>query len=201
MDTVALSIIFGKVIILSLFAYEMKNPNKLGKRAETHESLQTERIYFYVTSYINLSLQCYYLFYDVISMYYMEDTDNITVWICVLFLIGLIMCIAGSYLRTKAKQQLGEFFTYQLGVTEGQKLITNGVYSYVMHPSYIGFCILYLGISVSYQSIISLVTFIVLIASAIIVRIPKEEALLSKHFGTEFELYRKNRWRMVPFVY
>ena len=200
MDTVALSIIFGKVIMLSLFAYEMKNPNKLGKRAETHESLQTERIYFYVTSSINISLQCYYLFYDVISVYYMEDTDN-TVWISVLFLIGFITCIAGSYLRTKAKQQLGEFFTYQLGVTEGQKLITNGVYSYVMHPSYIGFCIIILGISISHQSIVSFVTFIVLIAIAITMRIPKEEALLSKHFGTEFELYRKNRWRMVPFVY
>ena len=200
MDTVALSIIFGKVIMLSLFAYELKNPNKLGKSAETHESLQTERIYFYLSFLINISLQCYYLFHDVISVYYMEDTDN-TVWISVLFLIGLIVCIAGSYLRTKAKQQLGEFFTYQLGVTEGQKLITNGVYSYVMHPSYLGIFLLYLGISVSYQSIVSFISCNVLIASAIIVRIHKEEALLSKHFGTEFELYRKNRWRMVPFVY
>ena len=200
MDTVALSIIFGKVIILSLFAYELKNPNKLGKSAETHESLQTERIYFYVTSYINISLQCYYLFYDVISVYHMEDTDN-TVWISVLFLIGLITCIAGSYLRTKAKQQLGEFFTYQLGVTEGQKLITNGVYSYVMHPSYLGIFLLYLGISISHQSIVSFISLIVLFIGTIIVRIHKEEALLSKHFGTEFELYRKNRWRMVPFVY
>ena len=76
MDTVALSIIFGKVIMLSLFAYELKNPNKLGKSAETHESLQTERIYFYLSFLINISLQCYYLFYDVISVYYMEDTDN-----------------------------------------------------------------------------------------------------------------------------
>ena len=200
MDTVALSIIFGKVIILSLFAYEMKNPNKLGKSAETHESPQTERIYFYLSFLINISLQCYYLFYDVISMYYMEDTDN-TVWISVLFLIGLIMCIAGSYLRTKAKHQLGEFFTYQLGVTEDQKLITNGVYSYVMHPSYLGIFLLYLGISISHQSIVSFISCNVLIASAIIVRIHKEEALLSKHFGTEFELYRKNRCRMVPFVY
>ena len=111
------------------------------------------------------------------------------------------MSIVGSCLRKKAKYQLGEFYTYQLGVSEGQKLITNGLYSHVMHPSYLGISMLYLGISIAYQSSIMVITFIILVTMVLMVRITKEDYLLAKHFGAEFEDYSKSRWRMVPFVY
>ena len=186
--------------MLSLFIYEAKNPNSISNNAGTHKLALGELIYFYIILYTIISLQCYYSLHYVISVYYQVDTDNI-VLSNALFLIGLIMCIAGSCLRTKAKQQLGEFFTYQLGVSDGQKLITNGVYSYVMHPSYLGVCMLYLGISIAEQSIMFFTLFIAITSVTITVRIPKEEAMLAKHFEAEYEGYSKNRWRMLPFVY
>ena len=200
MDFRALGIMSGKAIMLSLFIYEMIDLNKLKNNAEGQKVPQRERLYFHAATYINFSLQCYYLLHYVASAYYHIDTNNF-VSSDALFLIGLVMCIAGSCLRIRAKQQLGEVFTYQLEVSEGQRLITNGIYSHLMHPSYLGTCMLFLGISIANQSFLLLITFLIAKYIVVTVRIPREEAMLAKHFGAEFESYSKSRWRMVPLVY
>ena len=199
MDFLSLCIIVGIIIILSRFIYELKDPNKLSKDAKTHESPQSERSLFYTATYISISLQCYYMGHYVASVYYQVDDSDI-VWSNGLFLIGLVVCIAGSCLRTKAKQQLGEFFTYQLGVSEGQRLITHGLYSHLMHPSYLGLCMIFLGTSIAYQSVILVATFVQMVLAAMI-RISKEEEMLENMFGKEFHRYSENRWRMLPFVF
>ena len=193
MDIISLCIVLGITIILCLFIHELKDPNKLNKGAKTHASPQSERTLFYTAACTNISFQC------VTSVYHMDDVRKI-VWSNGLFLVGLVVCIAGSCLRTRAKQQLGEFFTYQLGVSEGQRLITNGLYSHLMHPSYLGLCMMFLGTCVAFQSAILFAAFVQMILSAVM-RIAKEEELLECMFGKEFQHYREKRWRMLPFVF
>ena len=147
MDIISLCIVLGITIILCLFIYE--DPNELNKGAKTHASPQLERTLFYTAVYINISFQC------ATSVFHMDDVRKI-VWSNGLFLIGLVVCIAGSCLRTRAKQQLGEFFTYQLGVSEGQRLITNGLYSHLMHPSYLVGCMMFFCTCTAFQSAILL---------------------------------------------
>ena len=198
MDFLSLCIVIGIMIMLSLFVYELKNPNKLGNTATTHNSPQSELTLFYISAYINISLQCYYLGHYTVAVYN-RNASNI-VGGNALFIIGFIVCLIGSFLRTKAKQELGAFFTYQLGVSDGQKLITTGLYSHIKHPSYLGMCMMYIGISIAFQSVIMVATFVLLVFLTTI-RIAKEEELLEEKFGTEFQLYSEKRWKMLPYVF
>ena len=204
MDIIAIAIVIGNisgnVTMVSLLIYELKQPNKLKSDEETHKLPFRDVFYFYITFLICISIQCYYQIIYLLSLYSQEDADR-TVWSNTLFATGLVTCIAGSYLRNKAKQQLGAFFTYQLGVNKKQKLITNGLYTHLMHPSYLGACMLLLGISIAYQSLLLFTMFIAFITIVAKVRIPQEETMLATHFGAEYEVYRKNRWRMIPFLY
>lgn len=54
------------------------------------------------------------------------------------FIIGSILIIAGSVLRLSAFRTLGRHFTFNLSLQEGHKLVVNGPYSFVRHPSYTG---------------------------------------------------------------
>ena len=201
MDMFTLGRILGKVSILCLLINERKDPNKLKNDNDTYKLPHKDNFYLYLIMYPNIFLQCCYLIQHEISGYYSQNSTDSIAWSTYLCLAGLIVCTAGCYLRKKAKQQLGEFFTYKLGVNKGQKLITNGLYSHLMHPSYLGACMLYLGISIAYQSLILFTMFIAFITIVAKVRIPQEETMLATHFAAEYEAYRKNRWRMIPFVY
>ena len=206
MDIIAVAIvivlgkILGNVTMVSLLIYELKPPNKLKSDEKTHKLPYRDYFHFNLVLLVNILIQCYYQILYLLSLYSQEDADC-TVWSNTLFATGLVTCIAGSYLRNKAKQQLGAFFTYQLGVNKKQKLITNGLYTHLMHPSYLGMCVLFWGISIAYQSLILFTMLIVLICILVILRIPQEETMLATHFGAEYEVYRKDRWKMVPFLY
>ncbi|KAG0259645.1 hypothetical protein BG011_002496 [Mortierella polycephala] len=39
------------------------------------------------------------------------------------------------------------------------------------------------------------------ITSIFVFRVPKEEEMLSRHFGKEWDLYAAKRWRLIPFIY
>lgn len=54
------------------------------------------------------------------------------------FIIGSVFIIAGSVLRLSAFRTLGRHFTFNLSLQEGHKLVVNGPYSFVRHPSYSG---------------------------------------------------------------
>ena len=118
----------------------------------------------------------------------------------VLVLIGLLLCITGKYLRGKAKQELGEFFTYELGVSKAQKLIKTGLYTHLMHPSYLALCITSVGVCIMYNSLYFYIQSVCLFG-ALVNRIRIEEKMLQAHFGREFEQYKSERWRMFPYIY
>jgi protein-S-isoprenylcysteine O-methyltransferase Ste14 len=55
-----------------------------------------------------------------------------------IFLVGSGLVIAGSLLRIACFRALGKLFTFTISIRENHRLITNGPYSIVRHPSYIG---------------------------------------------------------------
>ncbi|KAF7312891.1 Protein-S-isoprenylcysteine O-methyltransferase [Mycena kentingensis (nom. inval.)] len=63
------------------------------------------------------------------------------------FLIGAALNLAGSILRIHCYRRLRHFFTFELGVSASQHLITDGVYSVVRHPSYSGALLVGVGVA------------------------------------------------------
>ncbi len=116
--------------------------------------------------------------------------------------LGLLLLIAGSTLRLWAIQQAGAAFTPHVKVDAKLKLVTAGPYAHVRHPSYLGTLGSYLGIAVLFGSVIGAVALAVLVIPAIILRIAKEEQLLSSRFGEAWRKYQSQTpSRLIPNVF
>ena len=64
----------------------------------------------------------------------------IKAWLWPLFYLGLLVCLVGEVLRKLAMVHAGRSFNHivQEEMDEKHKLITDGVFGIVRHPSYVG---------------------------------------------------------------
>jgi protein-S-isoprenylcysteine O-methyltransferase Ste14 len=116
--------------------------------------------------------------------------------------VGLLLLVAGSTLRLWAIQQAGAAFIPQVKVDSKHKLVTAGPYAYMRHPSYLGTLGSYLGIAVLFGSLIGALALVLLVIPAMIVRLIKEERLLSQRFGEAWKKYQSQTpWRLLPRVW
>ncbi|MEL7534899.1 MAG: isoprenylcysteine carboxylmethyltransferase family protein [Bacteroidota bacterium] len=118
-----------------------------------------------------------------------------------LLLVGLLWVGLGLLLRWYAVWQLGQAFTVQLRVEQDQKLIREGIFKYLRHPSYLGLLLYYLGLGLVMGNAICLSVLVVLPAWAVLNRIGLEERLLLSHFGETYQRYQAQSWRLLPWVY
>jgi protein-S-isoprenylcysteine O-methyltransferase Ste14 len=114
--------------------------------------------------------------------------------------LGLVLFSLGFVFMIWAEASLGRNFNLYLKVQNGHKLVTDGPYRYVRHPRYLGIIVFFVGISLVYRSWLALI-FVTLLVVAILWRIRKEEQLLHRVFGIEWESYVRKSWRLLPFVY
>ena len=139
-----------------------------------------------------------------------------------LFLVGFVLLVVGATMRQVCYDTLGKFFTFQLAVFKGHKLVTSGPYSLVRHPSYTAFLIARAGLFVvqifpgSYVFESGLldtrwtaimiavweVWILSIIFEIVVMRIPREDAVLRKEFGAEWDAWaKKTPYRLIPYVY
>lgn len=116
-------------------------------------------------------------------------------------LAGLAMMIVGIAIRWTAILTLRKYFTVNVVIQEGHKVIKSGIYRFVRHPSYSGALLAFWGMGLIFTNIISLVVLVVPVTIGFIKRIKIEEAALLEAFGDEYEEYRKNSKKLVPWVY
>ena len=85
-------------------------------------------------------------------------------------------------------------------VSEGQKVVSSGLYGIVRHPMYGATVILFLAIPFVLGSIVSLVPFL-FYPFIIVKRIKGEEALLERELDGYGEYMKKVKYRLIPFVW
>lgn len=115
--------------------------------------------------------------------------------------IGFILYLTGSFLIIVARAQIGRFGTGELITEEDHQLFTQGVYRYIRNPMYSGALIATIGFCLVFRSIITLIIMLVYSFLIYRMRIIEEEKILLKKFGREFEDYKKNTKRLIPFLY
>jgi len=115
--------------------------------------------------------------------------------------VGVAIMISGVVFRQYVISFLGKFFTATVQIHKDHHLIKAGPYRYIRHPSYLGILILALGDGIALANWISLLLCIMLPAIGIIRRIKVEEKELCHHFGEQYQDYRKNTWRIIPYIY
>lgn len=115
--------------------------------------------------------------------------------------IGILMMVTGLLFRAWAVKTLGAFFTPTVQIKDEHKLITQGPYSIVRHPSYTGAFLSIIGSAVILESWIGFAIACLAMTIAYYVRITIEENELSAHFGSSYQNYKHTTKRIIPFVW
>ena len=124
-------------------------------------------------------------------------------------IIGIGLIFSAIVVNQIAVKTLGKFFD-RLIIKEQHQLIVSGVYSLVRHPIYTSYLLLFFGFCTLLQSWISLgiLTIICIIwfgnriaISSLARRCAIEEKMLGEEFGEEYQKYRQQTKRFIPFLY
>ena len=113
---------------------------------------------------------------------------------------GVMLYAVGGALRLLPTFALGERFSGLAAIQPGHRLKTDGLYSIIRNPSYLGLLVLSLGWGLAFRSLIGVV-IAALFAIPLHARMKAEERLLAEAFGGEYEAYRQRTWRLVPWLY
>jgi len=114
---------------------------------------------------------------------------------------ALIFVIVGLAIRWTAIMRLGRLFTSNVAIQQSHKIITDGLYGYVRHPSYTGLLLAVLGLAISHHNWLSFLIIVVPITAAVLYRIHIEETALTAAFRQDYVLYSRGTKRLVPGVY
>ena len=113
---------------------------------------------------------------------------------------GTLLLAAGSLLRRLCFRTLGEYFTGDVRARADQRVVQDGPYRWVRHPSYTAGMMMHLGIGFALTSWVSIAFLFggTIIAYAYRVRV-EERALLAE-IGEPYAEFMRTRKRFVPFV-
>ena len=111
------------------------------------------------------------------------------------------LLISGMGLRWFSIIYLGREFTIDVAIIEGHRLVTTGPYKLIRHPSYTGVLLIFLGMGVHFNHIVSLVSLSFPIFWVIRYRIGVEEKALESFFGIEYKQYQQRTKKLLPFLY
>ena len=117
------------------------------------------------------------------------------------FFFGLAMLLSGSLLRRYCWRALGRYFTGNVQVQDGQRVIMEGPYRYVRHPSYTGGMLMHVGTGLALTNWMSALTLFVISALGYLYRVRVEEAALLSGLGEDYREYMARTKRFVPFVF
>jgi len=117
------------------------------------------------------------------------------------FAIGLTLLVAGAAIRWLAILTLGRWFTSNVAIGPGHRMVQTGIYRYLRHPSYMGMLLAFAGIGMAQRNWLSLAVVMAPITAAVLYRIHVEEAALLEAFGQEYRDYRKSTRRLLPGLY
>jgi protein-S-isoprenylcysteine O-methyltransferase len=114
---------------------------------------------------------------------------------------GFALLVAGTAFRWAAIVTLWEYFTPNVSILEGHRVVRSGLYGVVRHPSYTGLLARYLGFGLALANWLSLALLFLPMLYTTLYRIRVEEEALREHFGEEYAAYACETKRLVPWIY
>jgi protein-S-isoprenylcysteine O-methyltransferase Ste14 len=114
--------------------------------------------------------------------------------------LGTILLIAGAVLRRYCFNALGKSFTGIVIVSQDQRIVQDGVYRFVRHPSYTAALLMFTGIGLALGSWISLAILFLVHCCLYGIRVAVEEKALLQTLGKPYREYMSRTKRFIPFV-
>jgi protein-S-isoprenylcysteine O-methyltransferase Ste14 len=113
---------------------------------------------------------------------------------------GVLLFVLGGVLRLWPVRVLGYRFSGLVAIQPGHRLVTDGVYRWIRHPSYLGLLVNALGWALVFRSVVG-VLLVALTLIPLVARMRAEERLLRSQFGAAYEAYCARTWRLLPWLY
>lgn len=184
---VATTLVFGPPVVLVLLEHRRFRGDRRRRAADrTYRRLEAWQIAGLVLG--------------VVSAKALPDAalpGNAWLWVGV----GCGISLVGIVLRVWAIRTLGAHFTRYLQVADDHRLVVDGPYHCLRHPSYTGAILMYTGVGFGLGNAVSVTALVLLPAIGYIKRIPHEEALLGESFGVSYAEYTRHTRRLVPGIW
>ena len=117
------------------------------------------------------------------------------------YVVGLLLFLAGIALRWWAIVYLGRFFTVNVAIAKDHRVVSDGPYRLVRHPSYAGALLAFLGLGLLVHNWLAALVLLVPITGMFLWRMNIEERALSAALGEAYSGYMARTKRLIPFVY
>ena len=114
--------------------------------------------------------------------------------------LGLFFFHAGMFIRITAVRTLKRQFSIFIAIQENHQLITNGIYSQIRHPIYLGAFLSLTGFVLVFPTLLGFL-FVIIYSMLLGHRMTQEEKLMLKHFGSVYEEYISKSYRLIPHIY
>ena len=118
-----------------------------------------------------------------------------------LMIFSLILYTIGLSLRYISILYLGKFFTRDVSIESKHELISNGPYTLLRHPLYVGLFLLTTSVPLFFGHIYVYIFAILLMSIVLNQRMKLEEKLLTEHFKESYTTWKSKRYRFIPFIY
>jgi protein-S-isoprenylcysteine O-methyltransferase Ste14 len=115
-------------------------------------------------------------------------------------LVGLALLGTGIAVRLWAVRALGRFFSFVVQLRADHRIVMEGPYRWLRHPSYTGVILAVLGYAVLVGSWPAIPIVAAVVGAVIGYRISVEERALVERFGPEYRSYVARTWRLFPFL-
>ncbi|TFY78829.1 hypothetical protein EWM64_g5183 [Hericium alpestre] len=137
------------------------------------------------------------------------------------FLAGAAIAAGGAFLRIACFRRMGKMFTFELALRDEHKLITDGPYGLVRHPSYTGLLLNMVGSAIVHfgtgswfrecgwfgavrgrRYMMLWFLFRIVEMTNLTLRTWKEDGMLREQFGDAWKKWaRDTPYRLIPFVF
>ena len=114
---------------------------------------------------------------------------------------GAILVVGGTLFRQWAIRALGEYFTRSVRVSPDQRVVEDGPYRWVRHPSYTGGMLAAIGVGLALGNAVSLACLLLASLAGFGYRIHVEEKALVETLGEPYRVYRARTKRLIPFAW
>jgi len=128
-------------------------------------------------------------------------THNITPLPESFFYVGIILMLAGILFRQWAIWVLGRFFSTRVRIVSDHRIVMEGPYRFLRHPSYTGMLMILLGLGLGSRTWLGTIIILALFSLVIGYRISVEENALKAEFGEQYLEYAKKTKRLIPFLF
>ena len=97
-----------------------------------------------------------------------------------------------------ARMHLGKYWSGIITLKEGHRLIQTGPYKLVRHPIYTGFLAASLGSAIASGTADAFLGFVIIVVTYVVKK-QREEVILLRAFGAEYEAFQKRTPSLIPF--